>query len=131
MAESKSSKSTSSGAATVTGEDTTTQHQTAATGTAPVGAGRFQPGEEVSAPLTTNPPRGLNEAPSNLLADEPGARALQEAVRDVVVAETEAGFRGYNTDPTPNEAYTLKGVGEGQPNPETTVVTPKGVEPGH
>lgn len=115
----------SSGAATITGEDTTGAHATPATGDAPVAAGRFQPGEQVSAPLTTNPPRGVDEAPSNLLADEPGARALQEAVRDKVEDETAKGYRGANTDPTPNYNYTLAGQGEGAPTPETVVITPK------
>ena len=31
----------------------------------------------------------------------------------------EAGFFGTETDPTPNENYTVKGVTSGKPTPET------------
>lgn len=34
-------------------------------------------------------------------------------------AEQEQGFRGTKIDPTPNEAYTVKGVTSGQATPET------------
>lgn len=122
---STSRSANTTGAKTITGEDTTTAATPAATGDGVVAAGRFQPGETVSAPLTTNPPRGVDEAPSNLLADEPGARALQEAVKEIVTKETEQGYRGANTDPTPNENYTLQGVGAEKPTPETTVITPR------
>lgn len=95
---------------------------------APVMAGRFQPGEESPQVLTNRVPRGVGELPADTLADEPGARALQDAVNAKVLKETEQGYRGYNTDPTPNENYTLQGVGKGLPTPETVVVTPKAVE---
>lgn len=92
---------------------------------APVSPQFLQRGETVSAPLTTNPPRGVDEAPSNQIADEPAAAALQKHVQDVLDKETAQGYRG---DPgknrTPNSAYTLAGVGRGDANPETTVHTP-------
>jgi len=34
-------------------------------------------------------------------------------------AELEQGFRGIETDPTPNENYTVQGVTAGKPTPET------------
>jgi hypothetical protein len=93
----------------------------------PIPAGRSQPGENVTGVVTTNPPRGVDEAPSDLLADEPAARALQEHVKGVIDEETAQGYRGANTDPTPNENYTLSGVGGDSPapTPETVVTTPK------
>lgn len=33
--------------------------------------------------------------------------------------ETDQGFRGIKTDPTPNENYTVQGVLAGKPTPET------------
>lgn len=33
--------------------------------------------------------------------------------------ETEQGFRGIEADPTPNENYTVAGVTDGKPTPET------------
>lgn len=33
--------------------------------------------------------------------------------------ETKQGFRGVETDPTPNENYTVDGVLAGKPTPET------------
>jgi hypothetical protein len=43
----------------------------------------------------------------------------QGQVQERVDAEEEAGVRGIVVDPTPNEAYTVKGVTSGQPTPET------------
>lgn len=92
---------------------------------APVNPAYLQPGETVSAPLSTNPPRGVNEPPSDQIADEPAAAALQKHVQKVVDAETAQGYRGDpNKNRTPNSAYTLQGVGRGDANPETTVTTP-------
>lgn len=92
---------------------------------APISPAGLQRGEAPTAPLTTNPPRGVDEAPSNQIADEPAAAALQKHVQETVNKETAQGYRG---DPgknrTPNSAYTLRGVGRGDPNPETTVHTP-------
>jgi hypothetical protein len=105
-------------------------HQTdqtpAADGTAPVAAGRTQQGELSNAPLSTNPPRGVGEAPSNQIADEPAAAGLQEFMQERVDKEQAAGHRGTKMDTTPNENYTLRGVGKGLPTPETQVVTPRG-----
>lgn len=94
----------------------------------PVMAGRGQAGEAAPAVITNRVPRGVGEPPADLLAEEPGARALQDAVNKKVYAEVENGYRGVNTDPTPNENYTLKGVGAGLPTPETVVITPKRAE---
>lgn len=91
----------------------------------PIQAGRTQPGEAVSAPLTTRVPRGVDELPSDSLAVEPGARAVQEHLNELVARENRQGYRG---DPsknrTPNANYTLAGVGKGLPTPETNVHTP-------
>lgn len=40
-------------------------------------------------------------------------------VQAAVDRETEQGFRGVETDPTPNENYTVDGVTSGKPTPET------------
>jgi hypothetical protein len=92
---------------------------------APISPGGLQRGEKVGTPLTTNPPRGVDELPSDQVADEPAAAALQEHVKGIIDKETAQGYRG---DPsknrTPNSAYTLAGVGRGDPTPETTVHTP-------
>jgi hypothetical protein len=92
---------------------------------APIHPGGLQAGESTSAPLTTRVPRGVNEPASDTIADEPAAADLQKHVRDVIAKEEAQGYRG---DPdknrTPNSAYTLQGVGRGDPNPETTVYTP-------
>lgn len=92
---------------------------------APISPAGLQVGEAPTAPLTTNPPRGVDELPSNAIADEPAAAGLQRHVQAVLDKETAQGFRG---DPgknrTPNSAYTLAGVGRGDATPETTVHTP-------
>ncbi len=44
-----------------------------------------------------------------------GANEIQQAVDD----ETEKGYRGVGVDPTPNEHYTVGGVTQGLPTPET------------
>lgn len=96
-------------------------------GVRPVHPGGLQSGEAVSQPLTTNPPRGVGELPADHLTDEPGARAVQDYVHEKIAKETAQGFRGdpSHNDNNPNEAYTLRGVGRGDPNPETTVHTPQ------
>lgn len=105
---------------------TETDQTPAADGTAPIVAGRTQQGELSTAPITTNPPRGVGEAPANQVADEPAAAALQKFMQERVDKEQAAGHRGTKMDTTPNSAYTLRGVGRGDPTPETTVVTPRG-----
>ncbi len=47
--------------------------------------------------------------------DESGAGEVAEKLQ----AEQEQGFRGVAADPTPNEAYTVKGVTSGMATPET------------
>lgn len=48
-------------------------------------------------------------------ADLVGADQIQEAFDEA----TEKGYFGEVPDETPNENYTLKGVSEGKPTPET------------
>jgi hypothetical protein len=45
--------------------------------------------------------------------------AVAGQVQEAVDVETAQGFRGVEVDPTPNENYTLAGVVEGKPTPET------------
>lgn len=91
----------------------------------PVHPGGMQVGETESAPLTTRVPRGVDELPSDQLADEPAARGLQEHVKEVIDREQAQGYRGDpNKNRTPNSAYTLAGVSRGDATPETTVHTP-------
>lgn len=40
-------------------------------------------------------------------------------VQKTVDAELEQGFRGIEVDPTPNEHYTVAGVLDGKPTPES------------
>lgn len=106
-------------------KSTTAKTETAAPAVAPISPIGLQRGESPSAPLTTNPPRGVDEPPSDQIADEPAAAALQKHVQGVISKESAQGYRG---DPgknrTPNSAYTLQGVGRGDATPETTVHTP-------
>lgn len=110
-----------------TSKATTTDKTPAADGGgAPIDPRLLQPGEKVSAPLTTNPPRGVDELPSDQIADEPAAAALQGHVQKVIDKEQARGYRGSRGEkPVPNENYTLRGVGQGLPTPESTVVTPR------
>ena len=65
--------------------------------------------------------KALNEA------KDPAAKADAEAkiadpdgnIQEAMDAEQEQGFRGTKVDPTPNHAYTVAGVTEGEPTPET------------
>lgn len=90
-----------------------------------VNPGQLQVGESAGATITTRVPRGVDELPADHISEEPGAKALQEHVAAIMKKESDQGFRG---DPgknrTPNTAYTLAGVGRGDPTPETVVVTP-------
>lgn len=45
--------------------------------------------------------------------------AANQQVQRQVDQETEQGYRGLKTDPTPNEAYTVAGVTQPAPTPET------------
>ncbi len=47
------------------------------------------------------------------------AEAGNAEVQKLTDAETEKGYSGTVTDPTPNENYTVKGVTSGAPTPET------------
>ena len=91
----------------------------------PVAAGRFQAGEAAPATITTRVPRGVGEPAADTVASEPSAKSTQAAVKAAVDKDTEQGFRGANTDPTPNENYTVAGVTAGLPTPETVSFTPK------
>ncbi|CAM5681475.1 MULTISPECIES: hypothetical protein [Streptomyces] len=48
-------------------------------------------------------------------ADDPAAREVQHATDKA----QQRGFYGVETDPTPNEHYTVAGVIQGRPTPET------------
>ncbi|MEU7597284.1 hypothetical protein AB0B79_30270 [Streptomyces sp. NPDC039022] len=48
-------------------------------------------------------------------ADDPVAKEVQYAA----ATAQEQGFYGVETDPTPNEHYTVAGVTAGKPTPET------------
>lgn len=56
------------------------------------------------------PAGGVGEQPTD---------AVTEQVQEKVDVETEQGFRGVEVDPTPNEHYTVAGVLDGKPTPET------------
>jgi hypothetical protein len=54
------------------------------------------------------------------MAKQPNKDDLGQAeVQQRVDQETEQGFAGVTTDPTPNEHYTVAGVTSGKPTPET------------
>lgn len=108
-----------------TGAETQTPTPATESDVRPVSPAGLQQGESVGAPLSTRVPRGVNEPASDSIADEPAAAALQEHVKKVIDEEEERGFRGDpNKNRVPNSAYTLRGVGRGDPTPETTVITP-------
>jgi hypothetical protein len=44
-------------------------------------------------------------------SDDSGVEEAREEVQEVVDEETEKGFRGTEVDTTPNENYTVQGVG--------------------
>ncbi len=93
----------------------------------PQRAGRNQIGEKLDYEVTTKSPRGVGEPAADALPEgEGGLREGAERVRSAIEAENERGYRGDVSDPTPNDNYTLKGVGAGLPTPETTVYTPRG-----
>lgn len=50
---------------------------------------------------------------------EAAAKDLTAPAEEEIGKETEQGFRGIEVDPTPNEHYTVGGVVEGKPTPET------------
>jgi len=89
-------------------------------------AGRLQAGEAGEI-VTTRVPRGVGEPAADAKAEGfEGVAALQEHAVKVANEEAEQGFRGVQVDSTPNENYTLRGVGRGLPTPETQVFTPRG-----
>lgn len=54
------------------------------------------------------------------MADKTDAKAAAGDLQAKVDAEQEQGYRGTKVDPTPNAAYTVKGVtGTPDPTPET------------
>lgn len=53
------------------------------------------------------------------LTPEPGDSVGEEQVQARIDAEEEVGLRGIEVDPTPNENYTVQGVVQGAPTPET------------
>lgn len=54
-------------------------------------------------------------AKARAVADDRSTAEVQERVDQ----ETERGYRGVEVDPTPNENYTVSGVTQGAPTPET------------
>lgn len=60
-------------------------------------------------------PEGLEAKAVAEKADAKVAKQVQKQVDQ----ETEQGYRGVETDPTPNENYTVAGVTSGAPTPET------------
>lgn len=61
-----------------------------------------------------NVPAG-KQAKADAQAADPSLAEVQKQTDK----EAEQGFRGVETDPTPNENYTLAGVTSGKPTPET------------
>lgn len=51
--------------------------------------------------------------------DKPAADLGADQVQQRVDAENAQGFAGVEVDPTPNENYTMAGVIDGAPTPET------------
>ncbi|MGW1134562.1 hypothetical protein [Streptomyces griseoluteus] len=51
--------------------------------------------------------------------DVPAGDDVAKAVQHATDKAQEQGFFGVETDPTPNEHYTVSGVTEGLPTPET------------
>jgi len=49
----------------------------------------------------------------------PASDEVAAAVQHATDKAQERGFYGVETDPTPNEHYTVAGVVEGKPTPET------------
>jgi hypothetical protein len=47
------------------------------------------------------------------------ADAASKQVQEAVERDTAQGFRGVEADPTPNDHYTVAGVVDGKPVPET------------
>ncbi len=93
---------------------------TAAAPTAATPAAALPPKpEEVAAkPPTLAEPSAQTSAPDGKLPDakkDAGAAQVQ-AKKD---AEDQVGFRGTIPDPTPRENYTVSGVTQGLPTPET------------
>ena len=56
--------------------------------------------------------------PEDKKADSKPAAGAEKQVQQAVDQETEQGFRGTETDKTPNENYTVEGVTSGAPVPE-------------
>lgn len=57
--------------------------------------------------------------------EKPAADLGADQVQQRVDAENAQGFAGVEVDPTPNENYTMQGVIEGAPTPETDPETAK------
>lgn len=54
----------------------------------------------------------------NTSAEKASEKAVDQ-VQEKADAEVDQGYRGVKVDPTPNEHYTVAGVTEGKPTPET------------
>ena len=76
-----------------------------------------KPAANANADARPQPNAGtMKEDPRGKADPETGGANL---VSEQMEAEMEVGYRGYTPDPTPNENYTLQGVGKGAPTPET------------
>ena len=67
-----------------------------------------------SKPHPENSPEGQQAKADAVKADTSTAE-----VQEKVDADEARGYRGIETDPTPNENYTVAGVTSGAPTPET------------
>jgi len=67
----------------------------------------------------SNAADGDYRAPEYGVKSDVGGDAGEAEVQERFDRVERKGFFGVVADPTPNEAYTLKGVTEGQPTPET------------
>lgn len=78
------------------------------------------PGQVPPAGTITGPTPTLSSAPEEQPNPPTGSADVGEAeVQAKVDQETDQGFRGTKTDPTPDEHYTFAGAAAGLPTPET------------
>ncbi len=71
-------------------------------------------------PRNTNQEPNEERASTDQPAEQPAEQdAANQRVQEIIDQETQQGFRGVEVDPTPNEAYTIRGVTSRQPTPET------------
>lgn len=76
-------------------------------------------GEAVLTPDTTRTPATEGDDGEDTAAAEQAVEQGNAQVQAQVDREEERGLRGVEVDPTPNEHYTVAGVTQGLPTPET------------